>query len=218
MPVKNIIKSFFPTITCRYQAFDRLICMKESYLHSSGWIESLRRGYPCYPNGDPIPWMNFASISIIRQRLSKDMNVFEYGSGYSTLFYAKLAKSVFSVEHDDDWRTKIGPSLPTNATIVHVALDTNGCYCRSIEHVVNPPSVIIVDGRDRVNCLKRSVDGMAGEAVIVLDDSHRDRYGPGIAYAREHGLSVLDIEGMKPGGLEMNQTSFIYRPGNCLGI
>jgi protein-L-isoaspartate O-methyltransferase len=47
--------------------------------------------------------MNYSVVEFLRQRLTKNMLLFEYGSGYSTLFFSKLVKKVVSVEYDKDW-------------------------------------------------------------------------------------------------------------------
>src|SRR4051812_14883663 len=45
-----------------------------------------------------IPWFSYAAIDFLDAALRTNMTVFEYGSGGSTLFFAKRAKSVFTVE------------------------------------------------------------------------------------------------------------------------
>jgi protein-L-isoaspartate O-methyltransferase len=48
---------------------------------------------------------------VLERRLNKTLSVFEYGSGYSTLFYARCARSVISVEYDQAWYSEHRPSL-----------------------------------------------------------------------------------------------------------
>jgi hypothetical protein len=50
-----------------------------------------------------IPWLVFSCIQFLEKWLKKEMLVFEYGSGGSTLFFAEKTASVFSVEHDQSW-------------------------------------------------------------------------------------------------------------------
>lgn len=49
------------------------------------------------------PWLVFSSIDFLDKWLKADMKVFEYGSGGSTLYFAKRVKEVISVEHDKEW-------------------------------------------------------------------------------------------------------------------
>lgn len=52
-----------------------------------------------------IPWLVFGSIDFLEDWLQKDMKMLEYGSGGSTLFFAKRVDTVYSVEHDPEWFT-----------------------------------------------------------------------------------------------------------------
>ena len=44
-----------------------------------------------------LPWFSYAAIDFLKQYLRADMRVGEYGSGGSTLFFARRTKSVFSI-------------------------------------------------------------------------------------------------------------------------
>jgi hypothetical protein len=54
-----------------------------------------------------IPWMCFSVIEFLEKWLRKEMVVFEYGSGGSSLFLAKRVQAVYSVEHDSRWFTEL---------------------------------------------------------------------------------------------------------------
>lgn len=60
---------------------------------------------------DRSPWMVFTAIDFLKQWLKKDMKVFEYGSGGSTIFFADRVRSVISVEHDAAWYKVVFGSL-----------------------------------------------------------------------------------------------------------
>lgn len=49
------------------------------------------------------PWTTQASIKTFENILTKDMVGFEYGSGNSTVFFAKHLKNLTSVEHNKEW-------------------------------------------------------------------------------------------------------------------
>jgi len=55
-----------------------------------------------------LPWLNFAAIDFIKNFLEnkKNLQVFEYGSGGSTLFFLKKGYSVVSIEHCKEWYNK----------------------------------------------------------------------------------------------------------------
>jgi hypothetical protein len=49
------------------------------------------------------PWTTQASIKIFGRLLEKNMVGFEYGSGNSSLYFARKIKQLTSVEHDEKW-------------------------------------------------------------------------------------------------------------------
>lgn len=73
------------------------------------WSRSLQTG--ASPLNDQRPWITFAAIRFLRNNLRKDMRVYEYGAGGSTLFFAKRVKEVISVEHDPVWRDQVMEAL-----------------------------------------------------------------------------------------------------------
>lgn len=56
---------------------------------------------------DQRPWLTFEAIEFVEKIITKDMSVYEYGAGGSTLFFARQAKEVISTEHDSVWYNKV---------------------------------------------------------------------------------------------------------------
>lgn len=211
---KNIVKKFIWPFSLLYKLF---IC-KESYLKVTGWLKSFRKSCPCKPDGTVLPWMNYSIINLLEKRLNKEMDMFEYGSGFSTFFYAKLVKTVTSLEYDRYWfNNSIAKDLD-NVTLLFQEVDTDGTYCRKIIEQKKNYDVVIVDGRDRVNCFKQSVDALSASGVIILDDSQRERYAEAYTYAEQKGFRHLEFQGLKPHGTKLDRTTIFYRPNNCFNI
>ena len=74
--LKHALTRRFPKLSACYT----MLAKGDSYLHSTGWIESKRRGYPCRPDGSELPWMNYAVVAFLERRLNKNLSVFEYGA------------------------------------------------------------------------------------------------------------------------------------------
>ena len=68
------------------------------------WTESVSEKHN---NNNELPWMTFGAIDFLKQQAVKGMMVFEYGSGSSTLFWAKRVKQVYAIEHDLEWSEKV---------------------------------------------------------------------------------------------------------------
>ena len=47
-----------------------------------------------------MPWWSFSAIDFMSKQCRADQDVFEFGSGGSTLFFAKRCKTVTAVEDD----------------------------------------------------------------------------------------------------------------------
>ena len=116
--IKRAIQNQFPVWALRYRAYKNLIRNPNSYLHLTGWMQSLEAKKPIDRHGYPIPWMNLAVVRILEERLTHDLNLFEFGSGYSTLFYAKKVRAVTSVEYDEKWLDIIKQQLLENVNII----------------------------------------------------------------------------------------------------
>lgn len=190
----------------------------KGYLDEVGWFQAFDTKSPVDQDGNPIPWVTYSFIDFIKERLTRHHTVFEFGSGNSTYFYAKYAGIVVSVEHDKEWFDKIVKTKPENSEMIFCELMRDGDYCRMPLKLNETFDIIIVDGRDRVNCCKQAVKAVSEKGVIVLDDSERDFYKEGIDFLKNKGFKELALTGISPGLFYRKATSVFYRPDNCLNI
>lgn len=190
----------------------------KGYLNSIGWFKAFDSQQAIDGNGQPIPWVTYSFIDFIRPRLHKGLCIFEYGSGNSTLFYAEKVQRVVSVEHDKAWYQKIVQQKAPNAEMIFCALDTNGQYSKKAASLDEKFDMVIVDGRDRVNCCQYAVDALRDKGVIVLDDSERESYAPARSFLLGAGFKELSFSGISPGLFYEKATSVFYKAENCLNI
>lgn len=188
------------------------------YLLETGWIESRRLRRSVDRDQRPIPWLTYPAIDFLAERVTGGMSVFEFGSGYSTLWWAERAARVTCVEHNPDWAEEVRSMMPPNVDFNHVALEPDGDYCHMARAKRKSFDVIVVDGRDRVNCALRSVDSLSPDGVIVWDNSDRRRYAAGVAALRKRGFRQLKFRGPTPIDTWVAETSVFYRARNCLGL
>jgi len=187
------------------------------YFTSVGLLRSMARGRPVDAEGSPLPLLSYPTIHLLDQRLHSGLRLFEYGSGGSTTFFADRVGAVVSVEHDHRWIDELAPTLESNVTMLHRPLDEDGGYAASIDDQ-GEFDVVLVDGRDRLHCLRRAIGAVGETGVIVVDDTERDRYSAAADEAVAAGFRRLDLVGLRPGGVRNSITSVLYRPGNCLKI
>src|SRR5258708_13687669 len=63
-------------------------------------------------DGNYVPWFTYPAIEYIKQLDLTDKRVLEYGSGFSTMFWAKRARSLVSIEDTNGCDEKRKPTMP----------------------------------------------------------------------------------------------------------
>lgn len=188
----------------------------KSLLSAHGHGRSLKQRTPADADGQPLPWMPYWVSTLLRERLGKAHRVFEYGAGASTLFFARLARSVRSVEHDRGWYEKVLLQLPANAVLTHQP--EPGRYVAEVAAEGEHWDMVVVDGQHRVDCFAAALRQLTAGGVIVLDDSQRPDYAAVHALAAAAGFRWLAIEGHKPGSIGLHTATLFYRDHNCLHL
>lgn len=191
---------------------------KNSYLRESGWFGSVARSMPVDGAGNPIPWYTYGAIRFLADRLVAPVSVFEYGSGNSTLWWAERARRVVCCEHDRYWHSLMTTRLPDNVEHLFCEFVPGAEYAQQIARNHDEFDIVVIDGRDRVNCAKNSVQALRPRGVVVWDNSDRTEYQPGYDFLANQGFKRLDFWGMGPINSYGWCTSVFYRAGNCLGI
>lgn len=197
--------------------FEYLLLRKKSALHTWGWFRSRRELSSVDAKGNPIPWYTYSFLDAFSDRIPSNIRVFEYGSGNSTNWWADRTKEVTSVEHDPDWFDKVQSMLRSNAKVLYRELE-GGKYAQAINELDEKFDLIIIDGRDRVNCAHASQTALSDSGVIIWDNTERDRYQSGIDMLISHGFKQLRFTGFIPIDFMPSETSIFYRDGNCFGL
>ena len=91
----------------------RLNTFISSVRYYTDWREHLAPGRNSV--NDRSPWMSFSAVRFLKEITRKDMRVFEYGSGGSTLFWISRVQEVVSVEHDTSWYSNMKKQLDEQA-------------------------------------------------------------------------------------------------------
>ncbi len=223
--MRKIIHSMMPKNLIRrmkyYNWIKHLFFHKESYLIQTGYLKSSMSWEPIDNENNPIPWMNYSVVDFISKRLNKRLNVFEYGSGYSTMYLAKLVNSVTSVEHDKEWYTNINQRINqiSNVTLFYATLGSG--YIQGIKNLSSKNQryeIVLVDGRERVACAIFALDYLTSDGILILDDSDRNTYANVFSVYSKNGYKELSIGGLKPNGLGISHTTIFYKPNNVLNI
>lgn len=178
-----------------------------------------------------LPWWTYDAIDEVERFLSARpaARVFEFGSGASTVWLARRAAEVHSLEHDAEFAalvtdlvdrpdrvtlhvvpaTPVTSGLPEVASerVDHTHLDFAD-YVATIDEVGGPFDLIVVDGRARVACLRRALPHLADDGMVVFDDVGRRRYRP----AKDvPGYRTTVLSGAKPSLPYPSSTALLTR-------
>ena len=219
--IKSILNKTFPSLFYRIRLqrqFKRFAKYQDSYLVKTGYLQSFEKGFPVDLKMNPLPWMNYPFLGFIKKRLNKTQKLFEYGSGYSTVFFAERLQSVTSVEYDKGWFEKAKEMTKAFHNTEIVFQDLNDEYPKAIGKTERKFELIIIDGRKRVQCAINSFNHLQANGILILDDSNRKEYKEIWDFYLGKGFREITFEGLKPNGFSIDHTTVFYRDGNCLGI
>jgi hypothetical protein len=187
---------------------------KDNILREKGWFDSEKRGVPVDGDSDPTPWYSYPMIDFLGERLTDKLRVFEYGGGYSTLWYADKVGNVVAVEDSEKWTKIVTRKLPNNGNVVYQASE-NDYTNEVLKH--DDSDIIVIDGSYRTECVEPSLEALSDNGVIIWDDFEwleESEYENII----DEGFSVLPLHGLKALGANYKCTAIFYRENNCLGI
>ncbi|MEO9481806.1 MAG: FkbM family methyltransferase [Ekhidna sp.] len=189
------------------------------YLDEKGWTRSRRTKRPVTKDGDSLPWLTYPAIEFVKERLKSNFEIFEFGSGNSTLFFSERVQLIISVESDRDFFELLQPQLSSKKNVEYLYKNSeNSEFSESILPYKEKFDVVIVDGADRVNCGINAVDALKSDGVIIWDNSDRKEYQDGYDYLIKKGFKRIDFVGHGPIGYKEWATSIFYLKENCFGI
>ncbi|QQA42038.1 class I SAM-dependent methyltransferase [Pelagovum pacificum] len=181
-----------------------------------------------------VPWWSYKAIDEVDAFLAArpGARVFEYGSGASTVWLARRAGSVTSVEHHAGWHGLVSGRLsgvdglaPVELRLVEPDAEASvdpiyiseksgeagtsfEAYASAIGADGQTYDVIVIDGRARAACLRHAADHLAPGGMIVFDNTGRARYRRAIAAS---GLASRVLRGLTPSLPYPDETTLLTR-------
>jgi hypothetical protein len=171
------------------------------------WLNSLKHN--ATPLRDEVPWITFEAKKWLGNFLNKDMVVFEWGTGGSTIYISKRVKRLISVEHDPKWYKTVLKAIKDNgiSNCKYVLKEPNPsntkqnfqdpknylssssiykgmsfkAYVKVIDSFPDETfDLVIVDGRARPSCILHSLNKIRVGGYLMLDNSEREEYYMGV--------------------------------------
>lgn len=184
----------------------------------SGWLRYPAARWRARTGRTPErPWIVPASIGWLRRRIRSDWAILELGSGRSTVWFARRAGRLISLEDNEYWYPR------TRARLEEVGLSNVDLRLRAVEDVPTEVAglpdasfdLVVVDFLEapevtRVDALRPAMRKVRPGGYLLLDDSDR----PGYAEAFEllAGWRVRRFTGVKDEWPEACETGIFERP------
>ncbi len=159
-----------------------------------GLWNSMRRQAAVNSKGEPLPWYTYSCIEYLRCFDFSACDVFEFGAGNSSVFWAGIARNITSVEDDPDWYSQVADqALPNQHVLLRQHEDE---YVDSLASSQRRYHVVIVDGKWRKKCVEQAILHVDDGGMIVLDNS--DWHPLTCTLLRDHGFFQIDFSGPGP--------------------
>jgi predicted O-methyltransferase YrrM len=126
------------------------------------------------------PWLNKAALAYLATITLPTSNVLEHGSGGSTLWFAKNAGHVTSIESDPEWYKEV----LRRKTGAHLVLWDQ----RSLPKLDPPYDLLLIDGEpveNRILYLKEARRLVKPGGWVVLDNCNRPEYAEERAFLQK---------------------------------
>jgi len=139
-----------------------------------------------------LPWWSQSAIREIQKHLNHSHNVFEWGSGGSSVFLAKRCKELTTIEHHPDWFEQVERILKDKETsnsrllLREINLEDEQAFLSSpyAQSLQSAYDIIVIDGEDhfgpesswsaRESCFYLAQEWISKDGgLIIVDDSWR---------------------------------------------
>lgn len=123
-----------------------------------------------------IPWIALPAYRYLRDRV-RGARVFEFGSGMSTVWFARRCRELHSVEHDPGWYRRV-----RRMTAAYPDADVRLCERKEdyVGRIDAFPAghfdVILIDGVWRGECFARCVSRVKAGGLLVVDNTDSELY------------------------------------------
>lgn len=118
------------------------------------------------------PWLTKNSILLLEQLLEKDDSGLEFGSGRSTIWFAKRVKELVSVEHDEKWFKWVSRRLQEEKiNNVRYYLKSESDYLDIFKEIEdNSLDFVLIDGLRREEAAILSLDKIREGGLLIVDN------------------------------------------------
>jgi hypothetical protein len=140
-----------------------------------------------------VPWLSYRATRTLGRLIQRDWRVIEFGAGMSTVWFAKRAAFVFSVESNSMWHKSVTSMLAEcKLTNVDLRLRQGGCtdYTDLSELEDASCDLALIDGDCRDKCVAPTLRKLKPGGYVYLDNTDQ----PGDRQVAESRLLGASLE------------------------
>jgi hypothetical protein len=193
--------------------------------YGHGFVESTNASEPKDADGNWIPLFTYPCVEYLQQFDLRQKTVFEWGSGASTLFWMRRAKSVVSIENNRNWHDAMSGMKNEKVRLI---LDESDRFPFRIREEPEKFDLIVIDSYGyRYDCAVEAIEKLAPGGMVILDNA--DWHPASAGLLKKSGLIQVDFSGFKVTECHTSTTSvFLHRdfdfpvlqsrqPAYCIG-
>ena len=134
-----------------------------------------------------LPWLTQKANEYLSKYLQKNHTGLEFGSGRSTIWFSKKVKYITSIEHNQEWYSKVKEKLIQKNVhnLNYIQSDHSlESYTSIFENIPdNSLDFVLVDGIHRLECAIKSITKIKEKGILIIDNINRyipiiDTYSP----------------------------------------
>ena len=172
-----------------------------------GFLESSRKNIPVNNKNEIMPMYTYPCYEWLNSIDWTDSKVFEYGTGYSTIWWQNKNVNYHAVEDNKQWYDMI-----KDKTNIKHEPEYNK-YSQSIYNYDFKFDVIVIDGTARFDCIKPALEKIKDDGIIIFDNT--DWHKNSKEELDKSDLIPIHFHGFKPLHVDSETTScYINRKFN----
>ena len=164
----------------------KILFLKDFY--SLKYIYSrIKYYFYCNYSHKELPWLTQKANEYLSKYLQKNHTGLEFGSGRSTIWFSKKVKFITSIEHNQEWYSKVKEKLIQKNVhnLNYIQSDHSlESYTSIFENIPdNSLDFVLVDGIHRAECAIKSITKIKEKGILIIDNINRyipiiDTYSP----------------------------------------
>tara|TARA_R110001592_G_scaffold255910_1_gene519640 strand:- start:29 stop:793 length:765 start_codon:yes stop_codon:yes gene_type:complete len=168
-----------------------------------GFLESAKNQMPVNGDGETMPMYTYPCYEYLNSMDWEGADVFEYGTGFSTVWWKNHGANLYGVEHNKNWYEKIN-----SKELGYITLENNiDNYPTTINIFDKQFDVIVIDGIARYECVEPAVSNLKPGGIVIFDNS--DWHSNTKELLDTKDLIPIHFHGFKPTHVD-SQTTSVY--------